>query len=197
MTNAHPPEDEHSLVHGWWLFCAGAIVWLCFAEGGIVAAGMWPNLPWRVHGMSIGCSQSEKKRFRLCFIALWCWGRAGCLPGNLASWALATFLIACRNDFLGGLPIPYGIRIAIGVSESIPYRDCIVNRNSISDFRPGISAAKSLCKNSVSDFGVPYGTARAIRNSASDRFGSTDFRWKRRRARLCAHCRCLKLCGVA
>ena len=26
MTNAHPPQDEHSLAHGWWLFCAGAIV---------------------------------------------------------------------------------------------------------------------------------------------------------------------------
>ena len=26
MTNAHPPEDEHALAHGWRLFCAGAIV---------------------------------------------------------------------------------------------------------------------------------------------------------------------------
>ena len=26
MTNAHPPQDEHSLAHGWWLFCARPIV---------------------------------------------------------------------------------------------------------------------------------------------------------------------------
>ena len=28
MTNAHPPQDEHSLAHGWWLllFCAGYCV---------------------------------------------------------------------------------------------------------------------------------------------------------------------------
>ena len=134
---------------------------------------------WVVHWLqSIGKEEVSPLLHR----SFWCWGRAGCLPGNLASWALAAFPIACRNDFGEGLPIPYGIRIAIGVSESIPYRNCIVNRNSISDFRPGISAAKPICKNSVSDFGVPYGTARAIRNSVSDRFGNTDV-WKRRRLR--------------
>ena len=64
--------------------------------------------------------------------------------------------------------------VSIGVSESTPYRDCIINwtsinnRTSISDFRPGTCAAKPLWGNSVNEFGVPYGTARAIRNSASD-----------------------------
>ena len=93
---------------------------------------------WVVHWLqSIG----NEEVLRLLHRSFWCWGRVGCLPGNLASWALAAFPIACRYDFGGGrgLPIPYGIRIAIGVSVSTPYRGCIVNRNSISAFRPGIS----------------------------------------------------------
>ena len=146
--------------------------------------------------MSIGCNQSEKRRFRLYFIAHFGVGEGQDVSQEtwqVRLWQPSRLLAAMI--LCGDCQFRNGICIAIGVSESIPYRDCIVNRNSISDFRPGISAAKPLCKNSVSDFGVPYGTARAIRNSVSDRFGNRDF-WKRRRARPCARCRCLKLCGL-
>ena len=50
-------------------FSVQGVVWLCFAKGGIEAAGMWPNLPLRVHGLPIGCSQLMR-RFCVCFIAL-------------------------------------------------------------------------------------------------------------------------------
>ena len=58
---------------------------------------------WVVHWLqSIGKEEVSISLHR----SFWCWGRARCLPGNLASWALATFPIACRNDFGRGLPIP-------------------------------------------------------------------------------------------
>ena len=45
MTNAHPPQDEHSLEHGWWPFCARPIVCMTFNRRRVVAAVIWPNLP--------------------------------------------------------------------------------------------------------------------------------------------------------
>ena len=45
MTNAHPLQDEHSLAHG----CDSSVQELLCdfvpQKGGIVATGMWPNVP--------------------------------------------------------------------------------------------------------------------------------------------------------
>ena len=171
MTNALPPQDEHSLAHGWWPFCARAIVWLCVAEGGLWQQGFGQICPRGCMGCPLAAINRKWGGFAFTSSLFMVLGKGRMSPRKLGKLGSGN-LPACKPQwFWGGLPIPYGIHIAIGASESILYRDCIVNRNSISDFRPETSAAKPLCKNSVSDFGVSYGTVRAvpgIRTSGSE-----------------------------